>query len=239
MIAQSVSGPAPARGDEALLAIATGNTLFHEGDRARRFFRMISGAVRSCRLLPDGRRQIDDFFLSGDFFGFGTGTTYSHSAEAIVGSTLLAYPLAPLDRLISDRPQVTRDLLLMMSRRLTEAQRHMDTVGRKAAGERIAIFLLEMARRCGGEDHVHLPMPRSDIADYLALSRETVSRVMTKFRRRGLIGLPAADEVVIVNRDALAALAEGIEGILGATARERAPRAVSHAGNRCVVDPSQ
>jgi CRP/FNR family transcriptional regulator len=194
---------------ETLVAVRGGRTLFHEGDPARRFFRVISGTIRTCRLLADGRRQIGDFFLPGDFFGFGATDTYLHSAEAIVGTTLSAYPLWRSDGMLQNQPRLTSELLRIMLRRLADAQDRMAVLGRKTARERIATFLLAMEERCREGDHIHLPMPRADIADHLGLSRETVSRVMTGLCARELITLNAANDIRLLDRAALAALADG------------------------------
>lgn len=191
------------------VAVRHGRTLFHEGDPARCFFRVISGAVRSCRLLPDGRRQIGDFFLPDDFFGFGAADVYLHSAEAIVNTALVAYPRKLLDGALLGQARFVRALLTIMSRRLTDTQQQMVLLGRKTAEERVATFLLGMSERCGEGDHVRLPMTRADIADHLGLTIETVSRVLTKLRADGLIALRASSDVRFIDRDALAELAEG------------------------------
>ncbi len=191
------------------VAVGHGRTLFHEGDPARYFFRIVSGAVRSCRLLPDGRRQIGDFFLPDDFFGFGAADVYLHSAEAIVDTSLIAYPRKLLDGTLPGPARFARALLTIMSRRLADAQQQMVLLGRKTAEERVATFLLGMSERCGDCNHIQLLMTREDIADHLGLTTETVSRTLTKLRADGFISFRAPSDIHFIDRDALMELAEG------------------------------
>jgi CRP/FNR family transcriptional regulator len=191
------------------VAVRRGQTLFHQGDPARCLFRVVSGAIRSSRILSDGRRQIGDFFLSGDFFGFGATDVLSHSAEAIVDTAVSAYPHKALEGMLLQQPRLGRALLAVMSCRLADAQQRMVMLGCKTAEERVATFLIAMAERCGEGDVVHLPMTRADIADHLGLTAETVSRVLTKLRTDGLIAVHAAGEMHIIDREALKELAEG------------------------------
>jgi CRP/FNR family transcriptional regulator, anaerobic regulatory protein len=204
-----------ARDLQALDAIATtitlrrGQALFHEGDPVRSYFRVGSGAIRCSRVLPDGRRQIGDFFLPGDFFDLGAAEIYLHTAEAIADTVLATYRRTALDRAVDEQPRLGRAMLAMMSRRLADTQYWMVVLGRKSAEERVATFLLSMIERCGSGDHLHLPMTRTDMADHLGLTTETVSRTLTKFRMEGVIALKAASDVQVLDHDALTESAEG------------------------------
>jgi CRP-like cAMP-binding protein len=182
--------------------------LFREGDAARYCYKVLTGAVRACRLLHDGRRSISEFLLPGDFIGLEAEGTYRFAAEAVSDVTLMRYSLQAVDRLIQQSPRLGRRLLGLVWSDISAAQAQMLLLGRKNAVERLASFLLMMAERNGGADCVRLPMTRNDIADNLGLTTETVSRVFGQFKRQGLIQLRASSAVVLRNRDGLEALAE-------------------------------
>jgi CRP-like cAMP-binding protein len=190
------------------LTLKRGETVFYEGDPADAYYKVVSGAIRSCKLLADGRRQIGQFFLAGDLFGLGVGATCLFSAEAVTDAVLVRYARQQVDRLVGEAPAVGRCLLLVAARHLTAAHQQMLLLGRKTAEERIASFLLAMAEHSGG-DLFLLPMTRADIADYLGLTIETVSRTFTQLRHDGLIALRGTSEVAIADRDALEDIAEG------------------------------
>jgi CRP-like cAMP-binding protein len=191
------------------LALKRGETVFYEGDPADAYYKVVSGAVRSCKLLADGRRQIGQFFLAGDLFGLGLGGTWLFSAEAVTDAVLVRYARQHVDRLAGEEPAVGRCLLSVAARHLVAAHQQMLLLGRKTAEERIASFLLAMAERSGGRERFVLPMTRADIADYLGLTIETVSRTFTQLRNDGLIALRGTSEVVIADREALEDIADG------------------------------
>ena len=163
--------------------------VFAEGDRATFFYKVVSGAVRTSKLLSDGRRQIDAFHLPGDIFGIESGGEHRFSAEAVGDVAVVVYRRCALDTLASQDSAFARDIVAAMMRSLERAQEHMLLLGRKSALEKIASFLLDMADRAG-EDAIALPMSRTDIADHLGLTIETVSRSLTELERKGLIALP-------------------------------------------------
>ena len=153
------------------------------------FYKVDSGAVYTYKILSDGRRQITDLHFESEYFGLETGDRQSFLAHAVVDTRL---SVIARDRLELPCPsdaefryQVSSDTI----RRLERAQRHILLLGRTTAQERVATFLLDMAARFSTKDHLHLPMSRSDIADFLGLTIETVSRTLTHLSREGVIGL--------------------------------------------------
>jgi CRP/FNR family nitrogen fixation transcriptional regulator len=165
--------------------------IYCEGDEAAFFFQVVSGAVRTHKILSDGRRQIDAFHLPGDFFGLGCSGEHRFSAEAIGDASIVAYRRASLEALALSDPALARQVIDAMMRSLQRAQDHVVLLGRKSAVEKIASFLLELSGRLAHDDDLDLPMSRIDIADHLGLTIETVSRSLTQLERDGLISLPA------------------------------------------------
>ncbi|GEP55087.1 helix-turn-helix domain-containing protein [Reyranella soli] len=187
------------------MVLTRGEELFAEGDEAEYFYKVVSGAIRSYKLLSDGRRQIDAFHLRGDIFGLEAGSEHRFSAEAVGDVQVIAYRRSRLSAII-EQDAVFRDRIMTATlRNLQRAQDHMLLLGRKTAQEKLATFLLDMAERLSGDDeHFDLPMQRSDIADHLGLTIETVSRTLTQFTRSGLIRLPPAGRSIsLCNRMAL------------------------------------
>lgn len=153
----------------------------------------MAGAIRTSKLLSDGRRQIGAFHLAGEIFGLEAGEVHRFTAEALAGATVLAFRRACLELSAHDSEALREEVLASAIRSLDRAQEHMLLLGRKTAQEKVAAFLLDMADRMpDGEGPFELPMSRSDIADYLGLTIETVSRTLSQFTRDGLIRLPAA-----------------------------------------------
>jgi CRP/FNR family transcriptional regulator len=182
-----------------------------EGDPADYLFNLTDGAVKLYKLLPDGRQQITGFLFPGDFLGLPASGRYAYSAEAITDVTFCRFDRKKLDQLLEDFPRMERRLLGIASNELAAAQDQMLLLGRKTAREKVASFLLMLARR-GGQPGTPaapllLPMTRTDIADYLGLTIETVSRTLTRFRKEGLIALPALDRIVLTDKPGLERLA--------------------------------
>ena len=171
--------------------------IFAEGDRATYFHGVVSGAVRTCRLLSDGRRQIDAFHLPGDIFGVESGREHRFSAEAIGNATVAAYRSRSF-ACVASNDSLGRRVVASMMRSLERAQDHILLLGRKSALEKIAAFLLGLAERCPDDDTIELPMSRTDIADHLGLTIETVSRCLTRLARQGMIGLSIHRRSVIL-----------------------------------------
>jgi CRP/FNR family transcriptional regulator, nitrogen fixation regulation protein len=181
--------------------------LFHEGDPAQYYFKVVQGAVRSCKLLRDGRRHVGDFYLPGDFIGLDAEAEYVFTAEAIADATLVRYARRSVEALAVQEPKIGRRLLHLACRSLNAAQQQMLLLSRKTAEERIATFLIGIADRKDGRQ-VSLPMTRTDIGDHLGLTMETVSRALAHLKSEGVIELKSSHDVRIRDREALAELAE-------------------------------
>jgi CRP/FNR family nitrogen fixation transcriptional regulator len=190
------------------MVLTKGEELFAEGDEAEYFYQVRSGTIRSYKLLSDGRRQIDAFHLQGDIFGLEAGAEHRFSAEAVGDASVIAYRRSRLAALIQEDPAFRERVMSSTLRSLERAQDHMLLLGRKTAQEKIATFLLDMAQRISaGDEKFELPMQRSDIADHLGLTIETVSRTLTQFARSGLIRLlPAGRSISLCNKMALRSL---------------------------------
>ena len=199
--------------------------IYRSNDPAEHWFRIISGAARKSSLSGEGQRHIVDFLLPGDFFGFGVGGGYQCSAEAIVSGTLVArYVRAGAERLADSDPLVAQYIRKIAFESIGRLQRRTVLLGRSSALEKVSAFLLEMTDRSAVEqsDWMSLPMSRSDIADYLAMAVETVSRTFTLLRARRSIAFRDRDarQVQICDRGALEKLAERLED---SSARGHAP----------------
>lgn len=189
-------------------------SVFHEGDPAKRVFMVTHGALKLYTLLADGRRQITGFMFPGDFLGVSVEEEYAFTVEALEETELWWFSREAFDRFIGENPQVERELYRLAAHELAEAQRQMVLLGRKSAAERLASFflsLLERAERASGERETSfdLPMSRIDIADYLGLTKETVSRMLAQLRSRGLIRLQSQSRIEVLDRGGLRAMAQG------------------------------
>jgi CRP-like cAMP-binding protein len=189
----------------AVMPFDRNSEVYGENEPADYVYKVISGSVRTYKVLNDGRRQIDAFYLPGDIFGLELGEEHSCSAEAITDTTVLlvkrSIVLAAADR----HHQIARLLWSHTARDLVHAQRHTLLLI-KSAQERVAAFLLEMAERLAAGSSVELPMSRQDIADYLGLTIETVSRTLSQLEDAATISLPASRRIVLRNRSALSRL---------------------------------
>ncbi len=190
-----------------------GETLFYEGDEPGYVYTVASGTIRLHKLLPDGRRQITGFVMPGDILGLATRHGFSYSAEAVTEAGVCRYATRKLEALFDEFPKLEKRLLSKARDELAVAQDQMLLLGRKTPAEKIASFLLGLSRRAERWDlpsnPVLLPMNRSDIADYLGLKVETVSRTFTRLKSQGIIALPQSHRVVLVDRERLEDLAEG------------------------------
>ena len=180
--------------------------IYGEGDQAKFFFKVVSGVVRTCKFLSDGRRQIDSFYIAGEFFGFELDETYSLSAEAVGDCTVVAYRRPGVESLSANDGALSGMLLSHAMRSLARAQEHSLLLGRRSALEKVAAFLIEWAEQSPGGDIATLAMTRQDIADYLGLTIETVSRTLSQLERDGLIDLPTSRQIRLNDADALRAL---------------------------------
>lgn len=190
-----------------------GQALFHEGDPNPYVFNVVEGAVKLYRLLPDGRRQITGFLFQGDFLGLGGRGLSSFTAEALTPLDACRFRRGDFDQLLNALPALEHRLVALAGDELMAAQEQIVLLGRKTARERLASFLTRLSERQvqlgGPAGHVHLPMTRLDIADYLGLTIETVSRVFTQFKTSGLIQLLPGNDVALPDPVALKALGDG------------------------------
>lgn len=177
--------------------------IFGEGEPADYFYRVVKGAVRTYKLLNDGRRQISAFHMTGDIFGLEAGSEHRFTADAIADSTVLVIKRSTLMALASRDSDIAGALWAQATGDLLRAQDHMLLLGRKNAHERVASFLLEMAERSAGLQSVELPMSRQDIADYLGLTIETVSRTLTLLESEAAIELPTSRRILLRDPAAL------------------------------------
>jgi CRP/FNR family transcriptional regulator, nitrogen fixation regulation protein len=168
-------------------AYKRGTEIFGESEPATYVYQVKAGAVRSYKLLSDGRRQIGAFHLPGDIFGLENGDMHRFTAEAVVDTTLRIIKRRSLERVAEDDAVVARNLLSMTTSNLKHAENHILLLGRKTATERVAAFLVEMNDRITSDGTMTLPMCRRDIADYLGLTLETVSRSLTELRAAGML----------------------------------------------------
>jgi CRP/FNR family nitrogen fixation transcriptional regulator len=180
-----------------------GAEIFGEAEPADYVYQVIDGAVRSYKLLSDGRRQIGAFHLVGDIFGLENGPVHRFTAEAIVDTTVRLAKRASLEHVAETDALVARDLLSMTTSNLQHAEDHMLLLGRKTSLERVAAFLLEMDRRLSAAGVMALPMNRRDIADYLGLTLETVSRALSCLHGKGILGFLGQTQRQIVLLDRL------------------------------------
>ena len=166
-----------------------------QGEQASSCFRILSGCVRMVKLMEDGRRQIGEFLMAGDLLGFDALDTHVFAAEAVTDVVLRRYPRRMVDALAESNALLARRLRNLASVSLRMAHTQLLLLGRKTASERIATFLLEMAERLPkGAIQAHarvldLPMSRTDMADHLGLTIETVCRVLAHLRRDGTIAI--------------------------------------------------
>jgi CRP/FNR family transcriptional regulator, anaerobic regulatory protein len=194
--------------------LGRGQPLFHEGDPASRVFTITRGTLKLYKLLPDGRRQVTGFMHPGDFLGVSVEDDYAFTAEALEQAQLCAFPRSRFDDFTEDHTEMERELYRRAAHELAAAQQQMVLLGRKTASERLASFfvlLMERSERSGGAParFIDLPMSRSDIADYLGLTKETVSRVLAQLRNKRLIRLETIDRIEILDHAGLKLAADG------------------------------
>jgi CRP/FNR family transcriptional regulator len=189
-------------------------TIFDETEPADHVFNVTEGAIKIYKLLSDGRRQVTGFLFPGDFLGLTHNESYAYSAEALTATKLCRYPRGKLESLLNEIPKLERQLLGMASHELAAAQDQMMLLGRKSARERVVSFLLMLSdalvRHGQPGNPVSLPMSRTDIADYLGLTIETVSRTLTQLKTQGLIELLDEKQVRLAKPAPLREIATGL-----------------------------
>jgi CRP/FNR family nitrogen fixation transcriptional regulator len=178
--------------------------IYGEGEPCEYVYQVVRGAVRTYKLLTDGRRQIGAFHLPGDVFGLDAGSTHRLTAEAIADTTVRLVKRRSLEAAAGSNVQVAHNLWTMTASDLRHAEDHMLLLGRKTAMEKVATFLLEMDRRLAKAGMMALPMCRRDIGDYLGLTLETVSRALSQLSDQGILALSSARQIMLRNRQRLA-----------------------------------
>jgi CRP/FNR family transcriptional regulator len=187
-------------------------TVFREGDVAEHLYSVSAGTMKLYKLLSDGRRQIIGFLFPGDLFGLPNDGGYAYTAETVTDCQVCRFSARKFSQLADRIPRLEQRMLSKAMRDLVAAQDQMVLLGRKSAREKLATFLLKLSRRRQERGlpagPVDLPMSRADIADYLGLTIETVSRTFTQFKREGVIALPSHDQAVIADPKALERVAD-------------------------------
>lgn len=184
-------------------------TLFSEGDAADHLFNIRSGTVRLSKMLADGRRQITGFLFPGDFFGLACKDVYNYSAEAIGPVELCRFPRKKLFKLFSELPEFGEKVFEITRTELQSTHEQMLLLGRKTAQEKICSFLIMIQGKSDQiGDVVDLPMNRSDIADFLGLTIETVSRQFGKLADERLIRVDGPHRIILLDKEKIADLCE-------------------------------
>lgn len=188
-------------GQAAVRRVVSKEHVFSEGDQRRQVFRIEEGVVSIYKTLSDGRRQIVDFAYPGDLIGLGTLPEHVLSAQATCDSKVRCLSAAMLEREAESDPELALKLYKSVSQELAATRDLLVSLGQRSAIERVALFLLNLSRKAAAQDGpaVHLTMLRSDIADLLGLTIETVSRSLTKLRTMGVIDLAQGGTVVKLN----------------------------------------
>jgi CRP/FNR family nitrogen fixation transcriptional regulator len=202
--------PAPSKNDllEALdlmgsqMTFGSNEEIFGENELAEYVYKVTSGAVRTYKIFNDGRRQIGAFYLPGDVFGLENGKEHQFSAEAIGRAAVVVVRRSAVVSLAERDGEAARELWAFTGRELHRVQEHMLLLI-KSAQQRVACFLLEMSERLAATDALDLPMSRLDIADYLGLTIETVSRTISQLVSESAIALPSSRRIVLRDRGAL------------------------------------
>ena len=194
VVAEEYRRPGPPVAGTVLNFVQNG-TIYGEGDDANSFYKVALGVVRTCRFLSDGRRQIDAFYVAGDVFGLEAGAEHSFSAEAVIGSSVILYRRRDLAALTANNEGFSQQLFTYAMQRLVRAQEHAVLLGRRSAVEKLAAFLIDWAAYSPESTIIALEMTRLDIADYLGLTVETVSRTFSHLERNALIERPSARQI--------------------------------------------
>lgn len=195
-----------------MVKLSHNEPLFYDGDEADFIYEVVEGLIISYNILPDGRRQILGFSYPGDIVGLSHDGIYHHCCSASGATQLRSMPRGMLMRVARERPEIASKLLVCATSQLSRVQDHFVLLGCKCAQEKVASFLLELAERYAnkGDRSVtfDLPVKRSDIADYLGTTIETISRQLTKLRTAGVIDLPQTSVVHVRDMIALERMAE-------------------------------
>lgn len=182
-----------------------GATIVLDGDFAATVFSLTDGVLRLSKLLSDGRRQVTGFLFPGDFLGVTMEPEHNFTAEAVAPAILCRFSRARFEEFLDTDPGLKERLFDLAARDLADTRQHLVLLGQKTAAERVASFLISAAGRCPGGRHgdVHLPMSRLDIADYLGLRIETISRELTFLKTSGTVRITGRNSLRILDLDRL------------------------------------
>lgn len=190
-------------------------TLFYEGDAGRYFYEVLFGHIKTYKLLSNGRCLVIKFFHKGDIVGLPCKPTYDCYAQALTRTDVRVYSNEQIEYLLEKSPALSRHIIDVEQDYFSHAMKQMVLLGRKNPTEKVASFLLSLENRPMSKQVnqmiVELPMPRSDIADYLGLTQETVCRVLSTFRRRGLIEIRTPYEMLVYDIEALQDISELVD----------------------------
>ncbi len=183
--------------------VPRGSELIAEGEEVDFCYKIISGDAMAFKIMSDGHRQVYEFLLPGDYVGFDSQGSHYFSVEAVTDLVALKYPRRTVERLLAESPPFASAIQRITARGLHSAYQRMVLLTHKSADERIAWFLLDMADRSQSRENIHLAMSRTDIADYLGMVIETVSRALTRLKRAGTIAMAGVNDVRLVDRERL------------------------------------
>jgi CRP/FNR family transcriptional regulator, anaerobic regulatory protein len=186
--------------------LAAGQTLFHDGDPATLVYNLTKGTLKLYKLLPNGRRQVTGFLFPGAFLGAVSDQNHGFSAECMEAVELCGFPRNRFEAFAARHAGLERALYRTATRELAAAYEQVALLGRKNAAERLASFLIRFFE---GKEEARVPMTRADIADYLGVTKETVSRTFSGFRSSGLIRMSAHDRIELLHLERLEELASG------------------------------
>jgi CRP/FNR family transcriptional regulator, nitrogen fixation regulation protein len=186
----------------APMSFSRNTEIYGENEPADYLYKVVSGCVRTYKIFDDGRRQIGGFYFPGDMFGLEHGDSHQFSAEAIDNCVVVVVKRSALVALAERDGDIARQLWSYTAAELQRVRAHMLLLI-KSAEQRVACFLIEMAGRMLNKEVVELPMSRQDIADYLGLTIETVSRTLTHLEAKAAIALPTSRRILLRNRSAL------------------------------------
>jgi len=185
--------------------VEKGTALIRQDDEVVHLFVITHGAFRLLKILEDGRQQITGFGFPGDYLGVRAGSPSNYTVEALIPGRVCAFPHTTLRRLGAQHQSIQERLISNADTELTKAYNHMVLLGQKTVHERVSTFLFDLAGQIGTEYtdaggdayEVNLYMSRRDIADYLALRSETLSRVLKDLKTKGLIQEVTRQKVII------------------------------------------
>jgi CRP/FNR family transcriptional regulator, nitrogen fixation regulation protein len=202
VLPKSAQEPGGLASTGSVVNFAQDREVYAEGAPANSFYKVVSGVVRTCKFLNDGRRQIDAFYRAGDIFGIEVSVERHLSAEAVTDCTLICYGRLGVDAAILGGAGAEQ-LFEHLAQRIAQTQDHVLLLGRRSALERVASFLVGWADRSENKTVATLAMTRQDMADYLGLTIETVSRTLSQLERDHIIAMPSARQIQLEDLEAL------------------------------------